>query len=571
MKLLSPALLILLFLGTQLTLNAQVRQEVSTDYNRNALTLLLMHSNDRYAPTLIKLMDSVQVQPKYFDNSLSFSSMYVQVNRARIAIDDADKHLVPPSAVETALHTSRVPHQLLELWFDRSADGTFGVATLANRGVYNASDNDLLVASASKRGTAGLQDMGMGLVDNSYIIVIDFPEILTMNEVYARDSVPANARKMNGFMAKMNSYVYKLDFSEAVAANFFENLWVSEGTADKDQRRVRFDQTQFPVVLVNSFSQDITALQFNPGETLAPRIQKTQDQQLATLLETAHNYAMLQLERTSEAFRVRAMIFDVNPIAIKIGRKEGLKFDQRYFVYENREDRRGNVYSKQKGVIRSMSVVNNLGLADGASDPSLFYQIAGGKIDNLGMFAEQRNATGANVYAGYSAGGLSGGTLRLEMLVSPFLYEISGKSGVAKGMTGVKLYLEGGVNVGEYYYSPLLEDTNFMLFRASLGASKEIYFIPNIYVDPFVGVGYEMATPSNDSNARFESYFAEVGARLGLHVTHNIQLVPAVSMAAIIVGTFRESDTIDPVSFTYSDQFPGRGGAGASLGVRVMF
>jgi hypothetical protein len=40
------------------------------------------------------------------------------------------------------------------------------------------------------------------------------------------------------------------------------------------------------------------------------------------------------------------MVFDVNPIAVKIGKKEGLKFDQRYFVYENRQDRRGNVYSK---------------------------------------------------------------------------------------------------------------------------------------------------------------------------------------------------------------------------------
>lgn len=571
MKLLAPTLLIILFFSTLYTSEAQVRQEVSTDYNRNALTLLLMHSSDRYSPTLIRLMDSIKVQPKYFDNTLSFSSMQVQVNRASIANDDAEKQLVPPSVVESALHSTRVPHHIIEKWFDRTPDGKFGVSTLASRGVYNATDNDLLVASASKRGSAGLQDMGMGLVDNSYIVVIDFPEILTMNEVYARDSVPADARKMNGFMAKMNTYVYKLDFSEGVAANFFENLWVSEETPDKEQRKSQFDQTMFPIVFVNSFSQPLTALQFNPGEPLAPRVQKTPEQQLATLLETAHNYAMQQLERTNEAFRVRAMIFDVKPIAIKIGRKEGLKFDQRYFVYENREDRRGNVYSKQKGVIRSMSVVNNIGLADGASDPSYFYQIAGGKIDNMGMFAEQRNAAGANLYLGYSAGGLSAGTLRLEMLISPFLYEIAGKEGVAKGMTGVKLYLEGGINVGEYYYSPMATFSDFMQLRASVGASKEFYFIPNIYVDPFVGFGYEMSSPSVDTNARFESYFIEAGARLGLHVKHNIQLVPAVNLAAVVAGTYKESDDIDPVSFTYSDQFPGRGGAGVSLGVRVMF
>jgi hypothetical protein len=83
-------------------------------------------------------------------------------------------------------------------------------------------------------------DMGMGLVDNSYIILLDFAELLSMAEIYERDSIAATERTMNGFKAKMNAYVYKLDFSEPVAANFYQNLWITDNTDSKDEKRTCF-------------------------------------------------------------------------------------------------------------------------------------------------------------------------------------------------------------------------------------------------------------------------------------------------------------------------------------------
>ena len=71
-----------------------------------------------------------------------------------------------------------------------------------------------------------------------------------------------------------------------------------------------------------------------------------------------------------QAFRVKAMISGVKPIAAKIGKKEGLKFDQRYFVYENREKRNGDVTSKRIGVVKSMKVVDNRNITTGQTEPS---------------------------------------------------------------------------------------------------------------------------------------------------------------------------------------------------------
>jgi hypothetical protein len=560
--------LITLFMLICFSTIAQVRQQVSTDYDRNSLTILLLDAQEKYTGQLRPLMDSLKVPEKFFDNTLVNKSVPVRVDRTAIAANDSYRMLVPLPVIESALSNANIPQMLLSRWFDRQEDGSFGVKTLAERGVYNATDNDLLVATASKRGAAGLMDMGMGLVDNSYIILLDFAELLSMAEIYERDSISANERTMNGFKAKMNAYVFKLDFSEPVAANFFQNLWISGNSDNKEEKRILFENTRFPLIHINTFTEEVVASQLNPGQKYAPDIQRTSQQLLKSLMETGFNQSLLKLENTNEAFRVKGMVFDVNPVAVKIGRKEGLKFDQRYYVYENRQDRRGNVYSKRKGVIRSMSIANNLGLADGASDPSLFYQVAGGKIDNMGMFVEQKNASGLNLFAGYTEGGLSGGTARLELLFSPLLYEAFSRSGAAKGMTGWKIYVEGAYGTQEFMYEDLAE---FSFYRGSVGLSKEIYLTRNIFIDPFLGYGIEGATPPESDGEKFESQFIEFGSRLGLNIAHNVQLMPAVNLYSIIKSEYLESKDAEPVSITYIDQFEGRAGTGLSVGLRFMF
>lgn len=550
-------------------LNAQVRQQVSTNYDRNSLSVLMLDAGDPYSVQLGKLMDSLQVPEKYFDNSLKISTVPIQIDRAKIAETDNYRKLVPQEQVLAALKQSRIANLALARWFDREDDGSFGVKTLAERGVYNATDNDMLVASASKRGTAGLMDMGMGLVDKSYFIVLDFAEVLSMNELYERDSIPADQRTMNGFQGKINSYVYKLDFSEPVAAPFFQDLWISGESDSKESKKALFDQTDFPLVHINTFSEAVSSTQLNPGQKGAPAVQRSAAEMLESLMSMAYENSLLKLENTNDEFRVKGMVHDVNPIAVKIGRKEGLKFDQRYFVYENRQDRKGNVYSKRKGVIRSMSVSDNRSLADGESEPSLFYQVAGGRIDNMGMFVEQKNASGINLFAGYTEGGLSGGGLRLEILLSPFLYEGFAKSGPAKGMTGWKIYLEGAYGNQEFMYDEGL--AKFGFYRGSLGLSKEIYLTRNVFLDPFLGYGMEGGTPPEDTGESFNSQFVEIGSRLGINITHNVQLMPAINLYTIVKSEYLETKESEPVKITYSEQFEGRGGAGISMGLRFMF
>ena len=215
----------------------QTRQFISSEYNRNALTVLLLKTNDTYNSQLLPLADSLKIPEKFFDNNLSSTLLAFDAQRTASNLEDNYSKTFKESLLSNTLQQAKIPNQIIAKWFDRKEDGSFGVETLAERGVYNATDNAVLVANASKRGTAGLMDMGMGLVDKSYILLIDVAQLLSMAEIYERDTVPADQRTMNGYRAKINVYVYKLDFNEGVAANFFENLWIGneseEGKAEK--------------------------------------------------------------------------------------------------------------------------------------------------------------------------------------------------------------------------------------------------------------------------------------------------------------------------------------------------
>lgn len=102
------------------------------------------------------------------------------------------------------------------------------------------------------------------------------------------------------------------------------------------------------------------------------------------------------MESTNEAFRVKkAMVSKTKPISAKIGKKEGLSFDQRYFIYENQQRKDGTLFKKRVAVVKSMKVADNRQVTTGQSEASEFYKIFGGKVDNMGMFMEQKNDEGS--------------------------------------------------------------------------------------------------------------------------------------------------------------------------------
>lgn len=119
---------------------------------------------------------------------------------------------MPSDFIIKMLEEQKVAQQILATWFNRQADGSFNVEVLKQRGLYNANDNDFLAATASKRGETVLMDMGLKLVNQSYVLVYDYFDIMTMDEYYDSKNIDAKSRTSNGYKVKAKSYLFRLDF-----------------------------------------------------------------------------------------------------------------------------------------------------------------------------------------------------------------------------------------------------------------------------------------------------------------------------------------------------------------------
>lgn len=538
------------------------KQVVSSEYDRNSLTIIGLDFPNAQSANLAKCIETAVVPDKFYSNDLGFRM--IPANFEINLYDPAKQKQIFNTDVLNLLKEKKVGQGIIAKWFNRQADGTFNTSVLKERGVYNSDDSDLKIASAAKRGESTLMDAGLGLVDKSYILVMGFANIQSMNQYYDKIEAKPEQRTSNGFKADMIGYLYKLNFSDSVAAVFFQDLWLSQTSADANAKIEKFNATNFPLIPIKSFAMPMQASQYNPGHTLAPKVQKTSDELLKDMVNTSITSVLTQFEKQVDEFKVKAQIYKTNPIAVKIGKKEGLGFDQTYFVYENRMASSGQTYSSRRGVIKSMKVADNRANTSGETQPSLFYQVAGHKIDNMGMFIEQHNDAGLNLFLGYAQDGLAGIDGRLEYYIGRFL-----------NVPSFKMYVEGGYNINsdETTLESITKMEEITQWHVSAGLNKDFYLTKNIHWGPFAGYGIE-SVDGKTSKYKLETQFIEAGARLGLNITYNIQLIGSANYYIMLSPELKDKDG-KVIPFTknedYKTFFPDFKSFGYSYGIRFMF
>jgi hypothetical protein len=245
--------------------------------------------------------------------------------------------------------------------------------------------------------------------------------------------------------------------------------------------------------------------------------------------------------------------------------KENLKIDQRYFVYEMRQNNNGEIKARRQGVIRATNkIVDNRMVATGKSEPSVFYQVAGKKLDD-GMLLQQRSDIGFALSAASSTGGVNGISGRLEINISSFFK--------SKAPSMIKLYIEGGYEAKEMKIVIKSITQNYKDFtRYEIGLGKEFCFLRNLRFQPFAGVGLEQFTNKDDSKLSFSSLYEHAGAMAGINLLHNLQFTCTYSyyfMGSKISDENKTDYTIG--SFADWGKAFERGGSAISLGLRIEF
>ena len=287
-------------------------------------------------------------------------------------------------------------------------------------------------------------------------------------------------------------------------------------------------------------------------------------------LFTTYANISARIQNSSKDFREYAnlVVISVNPIiVVQTEIKDSLKFEGRFAVYKNilQNDR---LIPVRIAMVKSMNALNNNVGSSENQNLYAFYQIAGKKINNNEIYLKKKPDRGINLVAGNTFNGLSAATGRFEYYFSKTMGDLVKPGKPGKGLTSVKVYFEGGQKKKSYLFN---ENPEYFTFtRGTFGINKDYYPLPYLHWGPFLGYGMEFARWENSENF-ISTNFTEFGARLGVNLFHNLQIIGSASYYYLINSVLMNSgsNVIDP-DFNYTETFPDRSNVGFNIALRLM-
>lgn len=514
---------------------------------------------------------------------------------AKRALEDYKRSLKDwDNAVSKSISSSISPigKEVFGNMFSRTSDGNMSWDKLMEAANYSATDNQALSAKESKNSANEMEAIANELVKRSYYVVYDIKSIKTYEQVYndldaslkalsikTKKPFKPTPRTQEGWQIDFNYFIYKLVWDDATVNDFGDKAWLDASTTDPAERSKKitaFENYEFKFELALSGGSTANASQSNNPEVyknskLFKIERKSMDQLLAELPSSMQDVMVFKGGREIEDFKMRAPIFQEKPITVKLGTKEGLYYDERFFVYEMEQDKEGKTVKKRRGVLRTSNIADNSMIATGTSPASKFRQ-QGGKKLYQGTLVELYEDYGYGFSIGYGLldNFIGGATVSAEVRI-PRLFKGSGK--LNKYLRGLYLNVNASYNplmTGKNIFEDTLAEYDFQCISYGGSLSRETYFTRkgNLYLMPEIGGGLFTANtkdyPDDDDSDKKVTLTASgiyVNGSLGLgyHFTPMIsffvkggfcmKLDPTWEGAVITKNYSKDFKTIEGISF----------------------
>jgi len=253
--------------------------------------------------------------------------------------------------LEKLLDNQHIAHQLVRQWFSSEDGKMFDMSLIQKRGLYNASQLEYEISQKDVRGSALLADAGEELINNTFVAVTDLnffsnKPIADMlravgNNVNSAASNAGGIGQVVGAVAQLSTsiaaaaiqdgytvfsktFLYKLKWNDAIAANFY-SIWGDEDAFNRMSFELEFVGVQYEKSVVNAGA-------FSSKEN---RKMETVVKKLVTR-NLDENFANLQKEY--DVFKPKVPIIECNPVTAHIGMKEGLKGGEKFEILMMSQD-----------------------------------------------------------------------------------------------------------------------------------------------------------------------------------------------------------------------------------------
>lgn len=501
-----------------LMIHAQTAGMPAVKYMRPAMSVALITQHDANKERIYEAFKALPVPNKFDDHRVQASTIAKAINTTDQAVRVNDLH--------AALNP--LSRDLVAKWFNRDEQGGMGTETILQRGDYTKTDLDVILNRQTKIDRSS--DQGWQLLDKTYLVVYEIIGVTKENPTRTVTTKKGKVEeKMEGWSVEYRADLFKLAWNDSVEFQFTQQYWNPRESHDAT-RAANWAQASFPLQWISSTNGKLQELQpMEPKNLLGMPAEKPPVELLlnkfpAEIQETA----IRRFSRSVTDFNPRAPVMNDWPMAVtaKLGTKEGLATDHRFFAYEMKL-RQGELKAVRRGTVRVTNAANNESVATGNSAPSYFKQ-QGGKALRAGDLLIAKNDLGVNVSGGWT--------------VSDAL--MSGPAATVKGNLG-RLVSWPGLYIGAHLGIPLASDLdgNGLVHTRRLQASpstlwkgsglffggvlsKEIYFTRrgNVYVEPTVGYGITTFNFNYDGSESDKKYLAyksrviSVGTGIGFHV-----------------------------------------------------
>ncbi len=375
LKRLTLILLAVVLFSAGASAQAKVQNVVTSEYNRNSVSFVAVQRGDTYDSTVNSVVTGFNPGQKFDINKIQTGT--VSVRKAR-------SESLYRSEIDAAVAGIPFGREILASIFNRDASGMMDDNIVRYRGNYDAKDQDVINARASRVGVEALGDMGHRLVGSSYLIAIDFYGVKSEKDKKGNVTWSTSAV----------AYAYKIGMSMDSLNDFYEKCWIYEDDSPAVREAKRRAFSEFPVDMnpVASSSNSASGKK-NP----------------ASAMSACLSGLITGLENSIDEWEVAVAISARKPLRAKIGTKEGLKNGDRYRAYSYTEDASGRLVSVPRGFIRATEISDNIGMAMGETEPSEFYQISGIANVDEGWTIKQSNDLRIGASAAVRLGGFCSG------------------------------------------------------------------------------------------------------------------------------------------------------------------
>lgn len=389
-------------------INNVMAQEPVSDYRRSSIySILVNHTDQKFANEIKEAFLQIPVPDKFNDHNLS-----VKVLNTDKKLSGANSQ--KENAIITEfLRNNKVASRLVGRWFNRdSYTGECNMELIKERGLYNATEFDKQLAVRSARGMAMLQDAGEELIGNTFVIVNDIRYVdknkgaktassilKILGSVAAAytgtniddltDNIGDMVASIKGFKVKINTFLYKLDWSDEYAAKFYQEQYAARADAQKvaNFNAARNTYQLKYVGKVESSGGTTSFLGINEDEPIV---------MVRKACQRAIDENVVDLQRNYEEFRTKTPLVSVEPLTAYIGMKEGVSANSKFEVLEVIELENGKHKYNRVGVIEpipSMIWDNRFMAAEegavGATLGSTTFRTVSGKDFTKGMLIRE--------------------------------------------------------------------------------------------------------------------------------------------------------------------------------------